>query len=213
LQEHVTLGPPFLEKGVTAFDASATWGQVLPTEFSRRHRLKKGAEFEWPLVEGADGKTVDLRVYPNDEYSGDFTAQLMDAKKEWAWFTAVNPKQRLLIGYLWRRNDFPWLGNWEENYSRLTPPWNGKTLTRGMEFGLSPFPTGRDAMRALGKLKDTPTLRHLAGKAKWRAQFYAFLSSLPAGCEGISDVNLSKGSIVISLRKPVTKIELKADSF
>ena len=38
------------------------------------------------------------------------------------------------------------MGIWEENRSRLQPPWNGRTITRGMEFGVSPMPETRRAM-------------------------------------------------------------------
>jgi len=210
-QEHVTIGPGFLEKGVTLFDASATWGQVFPAEFSKRERLKRGAEFEWPMAPGADGSAIDLRVYPKMENTSDFSAQLMDPKREWAWFTAVNPKQGLLFGYLWRRNDFPWLGNWEENHCRLTTPWNGRALTRGMEFGVSPFPISREAMRALGQVHGTPTLHHLPGKGKWNTRFYAFLAPVAPACEGVEAVSFEKGSIVICQRNSGKKIGLKAE--
>ncbi len=209
-QEHVTFGPPFVEKGVTVFDCNATWGQVLPVEFSRRHRLKKSAEFQWPNAPGSDGKPVDLRGYPNDKFSGDFTTQLIDPKSEWAWMTAVNPKQRLLVGYLWKRADFPWLGNWEENYSRATPPWNGKTLTRGLEFGLSPFPTGRDEMKKLGKLQGTPTLARLAAKGSLRATFWAFLAEIPPGCEGVKEVRFDRKNVTVVLRpRGEVKLEVR----
>lgn len=208
-QEHVTFGPPFVEKGVAAFDCSATWGQVLPSEFSRHHRLKKAAEFTWPMVEGSDGKKVDLRVYPNDEFSGDFSTQLMDPQEEWAWLAAVNPKQRLLIGYLWKRVDFPWLGNWEENYSRQSPPWNGKTLTRGLEFGLSPFPSGREEMKKLGRLHGTPTLGRLTAKGNMKATFWAWLAEVPAATQGVANVDFDGKELMIKLR-PTGNVTLKA---
>lgn len=209
-QEHVTFGPPFLETGKTTFDCSATWGQVFPGEFSSKPRLKEGAQFQWPLVEGTDGEMVDLRIYPPAEPSGDFSAQLMNKTREWAWFTALHPEKRLLIGYLWRTEDFPWLGNWEENFSRPMAPWGGKSLTRGMEFGLSPFPMGREALQALGQVHGTPTLRPLEGGAKWRTRFYAFLTAVPEKCTGIAEVTMENGSIGITLRDSGEKIELKA---
>ena len=52
----------------------------------------------------------------------------------------------MAFGYVWKRADFPWTGIWEENHSRRNPPWNGKTLTRGMEFGVSPMPESRREM-------------------------------------------------------------------
>src|SRR5262249_48752369 len=45
--EHVTLGPPFLEKGATEFRASATRSKVFETEFGTADYLERGAEFDW----------------------------------------------------------------------------------------------------------------------------------------------------------------------
>ena len=47
-QQHVTLGPPFLQEGATHYDMAAGWAMVDKKEFSKGQRLKQGAEFEWP---------------------------------------------------------------------------------------------------------------------------------------------------------------------
>ena len=59
--QHVTLGPPFLEKGATQFRASATRSKVFETKFGSADYLALGAEFDWPLAPRADGGTTDLR--------------------------------------------------------------------------------------------------------------------------------------------------------
>ena len=49
------------------------------------------------------------------------------------------------------------MGIWDRsNRSRPHPPWNGQTLTRGMEFGVSPFPESRRAMIERGRLFEVP---------------------------------------------------------
>ena len=67
---------------------------------------------------------------------------------------AFSPEPGWRSGYVWRRADFPWLGIWEENLSRVHAPGT-QTLTRGMEFGVSPFPETRTAMIERGRLFDT----------------------------------------------------------
>lgn len=151
--QHVTLGPPFLVKGETEFALSATSSKVIESEFAAgRDRLELGAEFQWPTAPKAGGGYSDLRVLPDDDASGTFTAHLMAPGAEQAFFTAYSPSAKTAFGYVWRRNDFPWLGIWEENYSREQPPWRGRTLTRGMEFGVSPFPETRRQMVDRGSL-------------------------------------------------------------
>ncbi|MEK7474634.1 MAG: hypothetical protein AAB152_03270 [Candidatus Coatesbacteria bacterium] len=198
-QEHATFGPPFVEDGVTAFDTCATWGATIETSTARRHRLKLGAEWTWPMAPGEDGQPVDLRVFPTGEPSGDFTTQLMDPARKWAWFTAVNPKLRLLCGYAWKREESPWLGNWEERRDRLAHPWDGRTTTRGMEFGVSPFPLGNEAMRKMGKLRGTPTLATLRAGGWLASTFLVFVAAIPEACTGVRDVTVEPNAVAVSL--------------
>ena len=107
-----------------------------------------------------------------------FTTQLMDPERDQAWFLAYSPQSKLLFGYIWKRADFPWLGIWEENHGRRQPPWNGATLTRGMEFGVSPIPESRREMIDRGSLFGVPAYRWIAAKSTLRVEYCAFL--LPA---------------------------------
>jgi hypothetical protein len=154
--EHVTLGPPFLEKGVTEFRAPVTQSQV----------LEKGCG--------------DLRRYTDAPVSGGFTTHLMDPARDTAFFVAWSPRSRLALAYIWRRADFPWLGGWEENYSRTGAPWNGRTLTRGMEFGASPMPETRRQMIARGSLFGVPAFRWIPARTRVEVSYRAVLSQAEA---------------------------------
>src|SRR6185503_15079504 len=59
--QHVTLGPPFLEKGRTEFRASLTRSRVFESSFGAHDYLRPGADFDWPLAPRLDGGTEDLR--------------------------------------------------------------------------------------------------------------------------------------------------------
>src|SRR5439155_23107512 len=48
--QHVTLGPPFLQKGVTEFSASATRSRVFDSDFGTADYLQHGAVFDWPIA-------------------------------------------------------------------------------------------------------------------------------------------------------------------
>lgn len=163
--QHVTLGPPFLEKGVTEFRASATRSKVFETEFGDAMYLAAGAEFQWPNAPRKDGGREDLRVFNRAPVSGAYTTHLMDPAQEFASFAAFHPGMQLVFGYQWKRADFPWLGIWEENYSRRQAPWNGQVLTRGMEFGVSPMPESRRKMIERGQLFGVPAYRWLPAKS------------------------------------------------
>ncbi|MEI6169202.1 MAG: hypothetical protein WCS52_18625 [bacterium] len=167
LCEHVTFGPPFLKKGVTQFNMSATQAHTYPGEFDKPPRLKSDTAFTWPMAPGVDGKPVDLRTLDlAKRRNADFSAQLMDPACEQAWFSAVNPELGLTVMYRWNRADFPWVGNWEENYAKQYHPWGGKTLARGMEFTNTPFPDGLRKAVERGKLDGVPTYRWLPAKGR-----------------------------------------------
>jgi hypothetical protein len=149
--EHVTLGPPFLEKGATQFRAPVAKSEM--------------------LQEGVG----DLRLYTDAPVSGGFTTHLMDPSRDTAYFVAWSPRSQVALGYVWRRADFPWLGVWEENYGRMSPPWNGRTLTRGMEFGASPMPETRRQMIERGNLFGVPAFRWIPARTRVEVRYSAVI--------------------------------------
>jgi hypothetical protein len=159
--QHVTLGPPFLERGTTEFRAAATRSKVFETSFGADDYLESGAEFAWPLAPAMNGRTVDLRVFSSSPRSSAYTAHLMN-DSEIASFIAFSPSFELALAYVWKASDFPWMGIWEENHSRMNPPWSGRTMTRAMEFGVSPMPETREAMVQRGRLFGVRTFRPIA---------------------------------------------------
>jgi hypothetical protein len=170
--EHVTLGPPFLEKGATEFRASAARSQVFEAAFGTADYLARGAVFDWPAAPLEAGGTADLRVFTGAPASSAYTAHLMDGAGEHAYFVAFTPRARLAFGYVWRRADFPWLGIWEENLSRTQPPWNGATIARGMEFGVSPFPETRREMVERGRLFGVPAFRWIPAGSRVGIEYW-----------------------------------------
>jgi hypothetical protein len=172
--QHVTLGPPFLERGATEFRASATRSRVFEAPFGAADYLQPGADFDWPHAPRSAGGTVNMQRYVDAVSSSAYTAHLMDPARPDAFFVAFSPRARLAFGYVWRTADFPWMGIWEENHSRTQPPWNGKTLTRGMEFGVSPMPESRRAMIDRGRLFGVPTYRWIPARTRVAVEYWIF---------------------------------------
>lgn len=198
--EHVTFGPPFLKKGVTLFDMSASRGHTFPGSFGDRQRLKPDTEFAWPAGPGGKGEEVDMRTISRRyRTSSDFSTQLMRPDREDAWFSAMNPKLELLTAYMWKRADFPWLGNWEENYARRSPPWSGKTLARGMEFTCTPFPIGLRGAVSLGTFQDIPAFRWLPARGLHRIEYDILLQTVSRKARGVRDVRRKGGLLEVSL--------------
>lgn len=180
--QHVTLGPPFLEKGRTRFEASATRSKVIEAEFAPgADRFVSGAEFDWPVAPLAAGGLDDMRRTVRADVSGAYTAHLMDPQLANAFFAALHPDSETLFGYEWRRADFPWLGIWEENHSRAHPPWNGRTLTRGMEFGASPFPETRREALDRGRMFGERTIGWVPARSSVRVSYALFIARVRPG--------------------------------
>jgi hypothetical protein len=159
------------QAGITPHGEGSVVPYEITEEFGSAVYLKSGAEFEWPNAPRSDGGIVDLRVFNNAPVSSGYTAHSMDPSREHAFFTAFSPTFKFAIAYVWRQRDFPWMGIWEENHSRTNPPWNGKTLTRGMEFGVSPMPESRREMTERGRLFGIPAYRWLPARSRIEVEY------------------------------------------
>ena len=101
------------------------------------------------------------------EQSGFVNNFLVDPKEEFGYLTAVNPEQRLLLGYLFRRTEFPWLNVWEANEAATSD--QPAMLTRGLEFSNTPTHGSFKAMVAVPKLWDVPAYEWLNARG-WAGQ-------------------------------------------
>jgi hypothetical protein len=172
--QHVTLGPPFIEPGLSRLDFPAQRSMVFPINLSEHQRYQPGAVFGWPVVPNKDGSVSDLRIFSASRNSAGVTGHAVDEDRVNGFFIAWHPGLEVLCGYVWRRADFPWISLWEENRSRAFPPWNGVTVAHGLEFGASPFAEGRRKTVERGSLFGLPTYRWLAAKGSLTAEYLAF---------------------------------------
>jgi hypothetical protein len=203
--EHATIGSPFLESGATVVDLSGSqsrtrpYDEVLNSRTSRR--LTSGQDFTWPLAPGLHGEAVDLRQTPDNAGYLDHATTLMDPNRELEWVTALNVKKGLLLGYLFKRAEYPWLQYWG-NY-----PATGK-FSRGMEFGTQPFDVSRRETISMGAMFGVPTYRWLPAKSKITSRFLVFYTMVPAGWQKVDDVRLENHEIIIEDRSANKKITL-----
>lgn len=201
MAEHVTVAAPFLEKGVTVLDTPATRCHTYPGAFEPHNRLKTDTAFRWPDGPGTRGETVDMRlIHPRYRRSSDFSTLLMDPRRDDAWFSVLNPRQGVLLAYAWRRGDFPWLGNWEENFGRNAAPWAGQSLTRGLEFANTPFPIPlRDAM-ARATFHGLPTYQWLPAKGTHRVAYDILMLGVDGAVAGVADIRRRGDDLDVVLR-------------
>jgi hypothetical protein len=205
--EHATIGPPFLELGKTTVEMSATRAMTRSHESQSEtlpHRLASARAFTWPLAPGRDGESIDVRPTPARTPIGDHTTSLMDPARRLVFVTAFHADKRLLLGYVFRREEFPWTQLWE-----FYPDDAGR-LARGLEFATQPFDVPRREVIQLNALFDTPTYRWLPAKSTIGAAFLMFYTRTPAGFRKVDDAVLDGGRLTIEDRTSGIKVALAA---
>ena len=205
--EHATIGSPFLERGVTVVDMSRNRAMTRPREGATlaglSHRLVSGEEFDWPQAPARVGGLVDLRSAPVDSHSLDHTGHLMDPDSEWAFVTALHPGKRLLLGYLFRSRDFPWLQTWE-SYP------NDRMMARGLEFGTQAFDLPRREVVTTGRTFGALLYRWLPARSAVEGAYLLFWTRTPNGFQGVDDVAWRDGALHIRDGRSGQSIELAA---
>jgi hypothetical protein len=203
---HATISSPFLERGVTVVDMSPNRALTRPYDTSKPNRrtLLSNQEFQWPMAPLKTGGMRDMRAAPREVVSTmDHTGQLMTPSGPYAWVTALNPEKRLIVGYIYKTSEFPWMQTWESY------PASGM-LARGTEFATQPFDLPRREVISQGKLFDSPLFRWLPAKGTIQASYLMFLARVPEGFQGVGQITLKNGNISIQDRRSNQTLTLKA---
>ncbi len=202
--EHATIGYPFLAPGKTVVDASVSHCQTRPhNDTPPNRRLVSDKPFIYPQAPLKAGGMADLRQIPNPPDSMDHTGCTFDKSQRLGFVTAINLEKRLLLGYLVRREEYPWLQEWMNYPSNLA-------LSRGLEFGTQPFDVSRRQTVEMGKMFDTPAFRWLPAKSKIGTRFLMFYTRVPAGFTQVDDVKQEGGELVITDSKSRQTVRLAA---
>jgi hypothetical protein len=203
--EHATISAPFLEPGKVVVDmpvqrakTKAHQAQPNPTR-----QLQSYVDFTWPLAPTIDGQFFDVRSAPMKPNTTDHTTSLLDPSRKLVFATALHTEKRLLIGWVFRRQDFPWVQTW------LSFPGPNR-MTRGLEFATQPFDLARADVLKNGPLFDTPVFRILPAKSKITSSFLMFYTRVPDGFGKVDDVQLAGGKLTIEDRTARRTVTLAA---
>ncbi len=207
--QHVTFGPPFVAPGRNVLDMPAVRGEVR-RPVDPGNTLKPGP-VQWPDGISRDGKKVSLREMQTPPNAGTYYGLLMDPAREESYLTAYNKDLRVLIGYVWRTEDFPWVGDWQENKRNDVVPWNGKVVARGLEFGTTPFGGPMQKVVAEGDLYGVPQYIWIEGRERRTVRYLAFVTEIPDGYQGVANVESKDGKIRITERESGKMITLKSE--
>lgn len=195
--QHVTLGPPLLARGQSCVHASVDACRTWPLGYEGKALLSDNADFIWPRARTLLNREQDLRLPFQRVGKGYVVAARVDPTKQIGFIVAFNWKIRLALLYCFRREDFPWIAIWEENGARTDAPWRGITKVRGMEFGSTPMPLGKAAIRAMGSLFETPSARIIPAGGMHVARYVACLATIPNQWRNVEGVDVADDTLTI----------------
>jgi hypothetical protein len=152
----------------------------------------------------AAGPLVDMRIAPTITPVMDQTASLMDPSRRLVFVTAFHPDKRALFGYVFRREEYPWIQSWDSY------PGGTRRSSRGLEFATQPFDLPRREVIDANSLLDTPTYRWLPARSTIGTRFVMFYTRTPEGFTKVDDVVLENGRLTIDDRGSGKQIVLSA---
>jgi hypothetical protein len=186
--EHATLGPPFLEPGKVIVDmpAARCRERSEKPEFGhgRPGQLKDSGQSNTPLRMGG---SVSLPGSCS-ETPAELASCPINTDRAYGYVTAFRPDKRLLFGYVFRRQDFPWLIHYACN----------EKGTREIEFSTQPFETARRETADTTDNIGTATYRRLPAKAKIVKRFLFFYTKVPDYFDAVADVVLENKQVKIT---------------
>ena len=180
--QHPTIGPPFLNES-TIVDSNATRGFMQ----ERPMPNPENPEVRWPQALQLDGTEVDLRLLKDDP-SPNVVSFIVE--EEFGWVTATSPETGLLLGYIWKTSDYPWLNIWRHVK-------DGKPFARGLEFGTSGLHKPGHDLVAKGRIFDHAIYRYLDADETQTFRYAMFMAEIPDDFVGVKSVSYADSKITV----------------
>jgi len=154
------MGPPFLEAGITKLDMKLPNRWCFPA-IRPSATLQAGRSFRLASPPNKDGSTTDLRIHPQPNVRGRHLSRRRPGKRVRIVRSVPSADARFIRLSVEARR-FSLISLWKKIAAgRFRVERNA--VTRGVEFGVSPFAEGRRAMVERGSLLGSPPI---AGSAR-----------------------------------------------
>jgi hypothetical protein len=183
--QHPTIAPPFLdEKTIVNCNGRKGFAQggSLPTP--------EEPSTEWPNARKKDGQVVDLRRLESDPDPNVVSYVIED---DYGWVTAASPEKGLLIGYVWKKSDYPWVSLWRDVR-------DGKPAARGLEFGSTGLHQPFATLVKKGRIWDRPLFEYIEPGEKIVKSYTTFLCPIPKDFTGVDSLRMD-GDLVRLMEK------------
>ncbi len=194
--QNVVLTAPFFEESVNiSTNATLGFNQELALPDLCEH------EYRWPkaFIDTLQISTTDLSKFSN-RFRYNSSLIFSDSI---GWIAVYNPKLKLLLGYVWKTRDYPWLHIRNEVYY-------SKPDMHGLSFGT----TGLDDRfsfedRITTTFHKVRNFDFIDAKSTLTKTWYCFLINSPSGYEKVSDISFQDDRIVVQIATSLGTKEIK----
>ena len=188
--QHPTIGPPFLDEHLVV-NSNASKGFFNRGPFAEdRIDIPEEDIYDWPLARLAEGEHNLEKTLGYGE--GFLSTHIFPDSATHGWVTAYNPKQNLLIGYVFSAKDYPWIHFWQRST-------DGVLEARAFEFanvGISePI---RDLVTSHSHFYGRPSIEFLDAGESQHKSYFMFLWKSPQDLLRIKDVSVLDKEVRIS---------------
>lgn len=181
--QHATIAPPFLDR-YTIIDNNTEKGFEGKMDGSLD---QEEPVLKWPEATHNGGK-VTFRQF-QDEWPC-VSSFVFNKNDKYGWVTTCNPEKKLMLGYLWKTEDYPWINFWRSMA-------NGVPVAYGMEFGTTGLHETFPVVAKKGKIFDRNIYAFIDANEVVSKSFTAFLAKIPEDYSGVEGIEVGGGSIVI----------------
>ncbi len=185
--QHVTLAPPFLDVN-TIFDNNTEKGFEDKEDGSLN---QENPLLNWAEAKTPDGKTISLRQFQHEwPRVSTFT---FEKKEKYGWTTAANREKKLLLGYLWKTEHYPWINFWRDMKENVPHAF-------GMEFGTTGLHEPFTIVAEKGKIFDQNIYEFIDADKSVKKSFVGFLTKIPDNYRGVEQIKVGKTSFTLKER-------------
>ena len=192
-QQHVTLGGPFVQPGITRLDVSGSRGHTFPRSFGEHDPLGPNHEFVWPMAPN----NVAVDVFPDIQPLSTVCTVALEPSANESFVAVSNPTAGLMLAYVFP-DTFPWVALWYENGGTSYAPYNGSTLAWGVEFGTAALPMSRIEMLESGPLLGRRRFGVLPALGTLHVEYDAVLQTIPNDWRGVASITRNDGQLLIN---------------
>ncbi len=184
--QHVTIAPPFLDK-TTLFDNNTEKGFEDKEDGSLN---QEEPVLCWPEAIHKDER-VNLRQFQSPWPR--VSSFVYNKNEIYGWVTASNPPRGLMLGYIWKIEDYPWINFWRSME-------NGSPAAFGMEFGTTGLHEPFTVLAKKGKIFDRNLYEFIDANETINKTFLAFLATIPEDFNGVDKVKLESSNLIVKER-------------